>query len=427
MHAFGPGSAEAGHAARPSRWTHRRPGGHDERAVGESYRASAAAPDSLAASRLNIERRERVKRLVPGLVIGALILGSSAVSAQGGTLAAVQERGQLVCGVNGGLPGMSVLNEETGQYEGMDADYCRALAAAVLGDPNAVEFHVLTADQRATAIQGGEVDVIFRNTTNTLQRDAEWGDFGPTIFYDGQGMMVNADLGATSLEDLAGATICVTSGTTTELNLADQMTLPRASSTRPSCRPRSTPSTASTRKVAATRSPPTAPSSSAGAPTFANPDDHVILDVVMSKEPLAPVVATGDDQWADIVRWVVNATIEAEELGITSDNLAAFQGGDEPRRPAPPRRGRRAGRQAGTLEHLRGRRHRRRRQLRPDLRPGLRSRHAPGPRARPQRAVDERRAACTRRPSADRPSRQRPRSRALAALRGPFVSPDRGS
>ena len=143
-----------------------------------------------------------MKRLVPGLVIGALILGTSAVSAQGGTLAAVQERGMLVCGVNGGLPGMSVLNEETGVYEGMDADYCRALAAAVLGDPDAVEFRVLTADQRATAIQGGEVDVIFRNTTNTLQRDAEWGDFGPTIFYDGQGMMVNADLGATTLEDL---------------------------------------------------------------------------------------------------------------------------------------------------------------------------------------------------------------------------------
>ena len=169
-------------------------------------------------------RTHLLKKLVPGLVIGALVLGSSAVAAQdGGTLAAVQERGTLVCGVNGGLPGMSVLNEETGIFEGMDADYCRALAAAVLGDPDAVQYTPLTADQRATAIQGGEVDVIFRNTTNTLTRDASWGDFGPTIFYDGQGMMVPTELGVTSLEELAGASICVTSGTTTEQNLADQM------------------------------------------------------------------------------------------------------------------------------------------------------------------------------------------------------------
>ena len=140
-----------------------------------------------------------MKRLVVGLVMGALVMGSSATLAQdGGTLAAVQARGSLVCGVNGGLPGMSVLNEATGQYDGMDADFCRAVAAAVLGDPNAVEYRPLTADQRATAIQGGEVDVIFRNTTNTISRDATWGDFGPTIFYDGQGMMVRADLGATT-------------------------------------------------------------------------------------------------------------------------------------------------------------------------------------------------------------------------------------
>ena len=151
-----------------------------------------------------------MKRLVPGLVIGAMIIGTSAVAAQdGGTLAAVQERGQLVCGVNGGLPGMSVLNEETGQFDGMDADYCRAIAAAVLGDPDAVQYTPLTADQRATAIQGGEVDVIFRNTTHTLSRDSAWGDFGPTIFYDGQGMMLDAELVegsyvGTTLERLLG-------------------------------------------------------------------------------------------------------------------------------------------------------------------------------------------------------------------------------
>ena len=271
-----------------------------------------------------------MKILVPGLVIGALVLGSSAVAAQdGGTLAAVQERGQLVCGVNGGLPGMSVLNEETGQFEGMDADYCRAIAAAVLGDPNAVQYATLTADQRATAIQGGEVDVIFRNTTDTLSRDAAWGDFGPTIFYDGQGMMVRADVGATSLEDLAGATVCVTAGTTTELNLADQMRFLGVDYT---------PVTAAeidtvygTYEEGRCDAVTSDKSQLVGRRTaFANPDEHVILDVTMSKEPLAPVVATGDNQWGDIVRWVVFSTIEAEEQGITSANIADFAGGDNP-------------------------------------------------------------------------------------------------
>lgn len=258
------------------------------------------------------------------------MFGSSIVYAQGGgTLAAVQERGQVVCGVNGGLPGMSVLNEATGQFEGMDADYCRAVAAAVLGDPNAVEFRPLTADQRATAIQGGEVDVIFRNTTNTLSRDASWGDFGPTIFYDGQGMMTRAELGATGLEDLAGATICVTSGTTTELNLTDQMTFLRVDFNPVVSAEidtvygqyeegRCDAVTSDRSQLVGRRS------------TFAEPDEHVILDVVMSKEPLAPVTATGDNQWGDIVRWVVLATIQAEELGISSANLAEFQGGENP-------------------------------------------------------------------------------------------------
>jgi len=271
-----------------------------------------------------------LKRLVPGLVIGALVLGTSAVSAQdGGTLAAVQERGMLVCGVNGGLPGMSVLNADTGLYEGMDGDYCRAVAAAVLGDDTAVEYRTLTADQRATAIQGGEVDVIFRNTTNTLSRDASWGDFGPTIFYDGQGMMTRAELGATTLEDLDGATICVTSGTTTEQNLADQMTF-RGLAFEPVVAAeidsvygayeegRCDAVTSDRSQLVGRRS------------TFANPDEHVILDVVMSKEPLAPLTATGDNQWTDVITWIVNATIEAEELGITSENLADFQGGDNP-------------------------------------------------------------------------------------------------
>jgi general L-amino acid transport system substrate-binding protein len=271
-----------------------------------------------------------MKRLVSALVLGALvILPTASVAQDGGTLAAVQGRGQLICGVNGGLPGMSVLNEETGQFEGMDADFCRALAAAVLGDANAVEFRPLTADQRATAIQGGEVDVIFRNTTDTISRDATWGDFGPTIFYDGQGIMVNADLGATTLEDLAGATICVTSGTTTELNLSDQMGFlgveftPVVSAEIDTVygqyeEGRCDAVTSDKSQLVGRRS------------AFADPAAHVILDVVMSKEPLAPVVATGDNQWGDIVRWVVYATMEAEELGISSENLESSMGGTNP-------------------------------------------------------------------------------------------------
>ncbi len=270
-----------------------------------------------------------MKRLVPGLVIGALVLGSSAVAAaDGDTLAAVQERGEVVCGVNGGLPGMSVLNEETGVFEGMDADYCRAIAAAVLGDPDAVKYTPLTADQRATAIQGGEVDVIFRNTTHTLSRDTAWGDFGPTILYDGQGMMTAVE-GVETLEDLAGASICVTSGTTTELNLADQMTFLGVEYTPVVAAEidtvygqyeegRCDAVTSDKSQLLGRRT------------SFADPSAHVILGVTMSKEPLGPVTAHGDGNWSDIVRWVVYATIGAEELGIDSMNIDSFAGGANP-------------------------------------------------------------------------------------------------
>jgi general L-amino acid transport system substrate-binding protein len=272
-----------------------------------------------------------LKKLVPGLVIGALILGSSAVYAQedGGTLAAVRERGSVVCLINGALPGMSVLNPETQDYDGMDADYCRAVAAAVLGDPTAVTWSTLTADQRAVAIQTGEVDVIFRNTTNTLTRDADWGDFGPTILYDGQGMMVPVASGITTLEELDGAAICVTAGTTTELNLADQFSF-RGLAHEP-VKAAETDTVYDSYEAGRCDAVTSDRSQLVGRKSaFANPDDHIILDVVMSKEPLAPVTATGDNQWQDVVTWVVNATIEAEELGITKDTIADFQGSDNP-------------------------------------------------------------------------------------------------
>ena len=138
-----------------------------------------------------------------------------------GILAAVQQRDSLVCGINGALPGFSQLDEASGTYTGFDVDFCKAIAAAVLGDAEKVEYRALTAAQRGPALQTGEIDVLIRNTTHTVSRDTSWGLFAPTTFYDGQAIMVNSSLGVTDAAGLAGATICVQSGTTTELNLTD--------------------------------------------------------------------------------------------------------------------------------------------------------------------------------------------------------------
>ena len=239
---------------------------------------------------------------------------------RGGRLATVQERGQLICGVNGSLPGFSFL-DEAGNNTGFDADYCRAVAAAVLGDPEAVEFRALSTDQRGPALQTGEVDVLIRNTTWTVSRDTSWGLFAPTTFYDGQAIMVNSTLtDATTLEELAGATICVQSGTTTELNLSDQfealgvdfepLVFPEIDPTYGAYEEGRCDAVTSDRSQLVARRT-----------AFANPDDHLILEEVMSKEPLGPVVPLGDDQWFNVVKWVVFATIQAEELGITSENV----------------------------------------------------------------------------------------------------------
>jgi len=238
----------------------------------------------------------------------------------GGQLAAVRERGELICGVNGGLPGFSVLDEATSEFSGFDADFCRAVAAAVLGDPEAVEFRVLNTDQRSTALQAREIDVLIRNTTWTVTRDATWGLFAPTTFYDGQAMMVRADVGAETLEDLEGATICVQTGTTTELNLSDRMrqlgvtyeqiAFPDIDPTYEAYEGGNCDAITSDRSQLVARRT-----------VFENPDDHVILDEVMSKEPLGPVVPLGDDQWFNVVKWVVYATIAAEEEGITQANV----------------------------------------------------------------------------------------------------------
>jgi general L-amino acid transport system substrate-binding protein len=239
---------------------------------------------------------------------------------EGGRLAQVIERDSLTCGMNEGLPGFGFL-DENGENVGFDIDFCRAIAAAVLGDPTKVEFRPLDADGRQPAILSGEIDVLIRNTTWTVSRDATWGLFAPTTFYDGQGMMVRAADGITTLEDLDGATICVQTGTTTELNLADVFNA-RGIDFTPQPFGDDTQTydaydEESCDAVTSDRSQLLAQRTA-----FANPDDHVILEEVMSKEPLGPVVPFGDENWFNIVKWVVFATIEAEELGITQDNVA---------------------------------------------------------------------------------------------------------
>ena len=271
--------------------------------------------------------QRRVWLLVTVVLGTVLALASTAAFAQQSTLDLVRARGHLVCGVNNGLPGFGYLDSD-GRWSGFDIDYCRAVAAAVLGDPNAVEFVPLTAAERFIALQTGEIDVLIRNATWTLVRDTDLGlNFAPVTFFDGQGFMVPRDLGVTSLEDLAGASICVTSGTTTELNLADAFrarglpftpvvfeeidTVYRAYE-----QGRCDAVTSDKSQLAGRRA------------IMADPEAHVILDETISKEPLAPVVRHGDDRWYDVVSWVVYATFFAEEKGITSENVATFESPD---------------------------------------------------------------------------------------------------
>jgi len=247
----------------------------------------------------------------------------------GETLKAVQERGTLICGVNGQLPGFSFLDPQ-GNYSGFDADFCRALAAAIFGDPSKVEFRPTTTQERFTVLQTGEIDVLSRNTTWSLVRDTELGfNFAGVTFYDGQGIMVPTDSGITSLADLEGGTICVQKGTTTELNLADVMATEGISYT---------PAVfddvnatygayAEGRCDAATSDKSQLSSVAKG--ILPDPENHVILDITLSKEPLGPVVRHGDDQWFDIVKWTIFATFAAEEYEISSANVDDVRGSTE--------------------------------------------------------------------------------------------------
>jgi general L-amino acid transport system substrate-binding protein len=254
-------------------------------------------------------------------IAAATLLGAAGTAQAGKDLDAIKARGQLICGVNTGVAGFAQADSQ-GKWVGLDVDVCRAVAAAVFGDSEKVKYVPTTAQQRFTALQSGEVDILARNTTVTLTRDTALGlDFTAVNYYDGQGFMVNKKLGVKSAKELNGATVCVQPGTTTELNLADyfranKMTFKpvviekveevRAAFFSGRCDVYTTDASG----LYSTRA--------ANAP---NPDDYMVLPEIISKEPLAPAVRHGDNQFADIVRWSQYAMLEAEEYGISSKTV----------------------------------------------------------------------------------------------------------
>ena len=264
------------------------------------------------------------------MAVVAVTAGFAGSALAGPTLEAVKQKGFVQCGVNVGLAGFSI-TDSSGKWVGLDVDSCRAVAAAVFGDADKVKYTPLSAQQRFTALQSGEIDILSRNTTWTLTRDTSLGlNFTVTTFYDGQGFMVPKKLGVKSAKELNGATICVQPGTTTELNLADYF---RAN--KMTFKPvviealqevvaaffsgRCDVFTTDASGLAAVRTK--------DAP---KPDDYVILPEIISKEPLGPAVRHGDDEWFDIVKWSVYAMLEAEEKGITSANVDAMAKSDDP-------------------------------------------------------------------------------------------------
>ncbi|MDT8854438.1 amino acid ABC transporter substrate-binding protein [Paracoccaceae bacterium Fryx2] len=256
------------------------------------------------------------------VILGALtVTGLAAGMAAAGTLDDVKARGELICGVNTGLVGFAA-PDASGNWSGFDVAMCKAVAAAVLGDASKVKYVPTTSQTRFTALASGEVDFLVRNTTWTFSRDTDLKmDFVGVNYYDGQGFMVRKDLGVSSAKELEGATICIQTGTTTELNLADyfkanNMTYtPIAIETNAegeqqylagACDAYTTDASG----LAATRA------------AFADPENHIILPEIISKEPLGPSVRHGDNQWGDIVMWTFNALVAAEEYGVTSANIA---------------------------------------------------------------------------------------------------------
>lgn len=254
----------------------------------------------------------------------------AAPAQQGGqsTLQIVQDRGRVICVGNSVLPGFGFLDEQ-GNFAGFDVDFCKAVAAAIFGDAAAIEIRPTTAQERFTVLSSGEGDVLFRNTTWTMSRDTDLGsNFGPVTFYDGQGIMVRKDSNVATLQDLEGASICVQTGTTTELNLADQMAAAGVTYEPVVFETADEVTTAydEGRCDAWTTDKSGLVSRQS---VLAEPDAHTIMDVTLSKEPLAPMVRHGDDQWYDLITWTIYATILAEEQGITSANVDEIRGSSE--------------------------------------------------------------------------------------------------
>ena len=250
----------------------------------------------------------------------ALALASSGSAEAGAIFDGVKQKGFVQCGVNVGLAGFSN-PDDAGDWSGIDVDICRALAVAIFGDPKAVKFTPLTSKERFTALQSGEVDVLSRNTTWTLNRDSAQGlDFVGVTYYDGQGFMVPKSLGVKSALELDGASVCVQTGTTTELNLADYFRANNMSYTPVVFERGDEARTAYDQGRCDTL---TTDQSGLYAERIglAKPDDHIVLPEVISKEPLGPAVRHGDNQWGDAVRWTLYALLEAEELGINSQNV----------------------------------------------------------------------------------------------------------
>jgi general L-amino acid transport system substrate-binding protein len=270
------------------------------------------------------------RRAVLAAIAAAALAGmTSAASAQTKTLDAIKQRGQLVCGVNVGLPGFGAADAK-GVWSGLDVDYCKAIAAAVLGDANKVRYVPTTTKERFTALQSGEIDVLARNTTWTISRDSSLGlSFAGVNYYDGQGFMVKKAANLKSAKQLGGATVCVQTGTTTELNLADFFRTNKLQykplvfdkmdeALRAYQADRCDSFTTDASQLYAVRL------------LTANPADHVVLPDIISKEPLGPAVRQGDSQWFTIVRWVHFALLNAEELGVTQGNVGEMLGSSNP-------------------------------------------------------------------------------------------------
>ena len=257
-----------------------------------------------------------MKKLILTGVLGAATLAIAGSGASAATLDDVKAKGFVQCGVSQGLPGFSN-PDANGNWSGMDVDLCRGVAAAVFGNGDAVKFTPLSAKERFTALQSGEVDILSRNTTWTMSRDTQLGlNFGPVNYYDGQGFMVRTSMNINSALELSGASICTNTGTTTEYELvafekADEVIAAYDAG-------RCDVFTTDQSGLYAERL------------KLTNPGEHKVLPEIISKEPLGPAVRQGDDQWFDIMKWVHYAMVNAEELGVTQANVDEMKAGDNP-------------------------------------------------------------------------------------------------